>query len=56
MEVPILEKAITWALQDTLHLNHKLSFSGLSKHGGDSEAEEILLRNGNQLPVFPKEI
>ena len=38
------------------HLNHKLSFSGLSKHSGASEAEETLLRSRNQLLIFPKEI
>ena len=38
------------------HLNHKLSFSGLSKHSGASEAEETLLRSRNKLLIFPKEI
>ena len=38
------------------YLNHKLSFSDLSKHSGACEAEETLLRSRNQLLIFPKEI
>lgn len=59
MDLPIPEKAITWTLWDTLHLNHKFFFFfffDLCKVGGARKTEDTLPGNGNQLPVFPKEI